>query len=111
MKKRGQLGIIEFKYFMVGFLVGLFGGWILVLLGTKKVLPFKIPLVCGPVLSNKFWKKSFWKEKKAQLGIIEFKYFVVGFLIGLVVALILVFLGQKGILPFKIPLVCPSLAK
>ena len=44
--------------------------------------------------------------KKGQLGIIEFKFFAVGFLIGLVMALILVFLGTKGILPFKIPLVC-----
>lgn len=45
-------------------------------------------------------------NKKGQLGIIEFKYFMIGLLIGIVLALLLVFLGAKGILPFKIPLVC-----
>jgi hypothetical protein len=49
-------------------------------------------------------------NKKGQLGIIEFKYFMVGLLIGIVIALILVTLGSKGILPFKIPFVCPSVA-
>ena len=47
--------------------------------------------------------KLFRQNKKAQLGFIEFKYFIVGFLIGLIVALVLVYLGTKGILPFKIP--------
>lgn len=46
MEKRGQLGIIEFKYFMVGLLMGIVLGLILVYLGTAKVLPFTIPLVC-----------------------------------------------------------------
>ena len=45
-------------------------------------------------------------QKRGQLGIIEFKYFMVGLLIGIVIALVLVMLGTKGILPFKIPLVC-----
>ena len=45
-------------------------------------------------------------NKRGQLGWIEFKYFIGGFLIGLVIALVLVFLGAKGILPFKVPLVC-----
>jgi uncharacterized membrane-anchored protein YhcB (DUF1043 family) len=47
MNKKGQLGIIEFKYFMVGLIIGVIIGLVLVLLGTKGVLPFKIPLVCG----------------------------------------------------------------
>ncbi len=47
MNKKGQLGIIEFKYFMVGLIIGIIIGLVLVLLGTKGVLPFKIPLVCG----------------------------------------------------------------
>ncbi|MBU0470059.1 MAG: hypothetical protein KKA62_05345 [Nanoarchaeota archaeon] len=47
MEKRGQLGIIEFKYFIIGLLIGLILGLVLVLLGSKGVLPFKIPLVCG----------------------------------------------------------------
>lgn len=45
--KRGQLGIIEFKYFMSGLIIGIILALILVLLGTKGVIPFKIPLVCG----------------------------------------------------------------
>ena len=47
MDKRGQLGIIEFKYFVGGLVVGIIVGLILVFLGVKGVIPFKIPLVCG----------------------------------------------------------------
>ena len=43
------------------------------------------------------------KSKKAQLGMIELKYFFIGLIIGLIAALVLVFLGTQGILPFKIP--------
>jgi hypothetical protein len=42
-------------------------------------------------------------DKKAQLGWIEFKYFIVGLIIGLIVGIALVYVGTKGILPFKIP--------
>ena len=42
-------------------------------------------------------------NKKAQLGMIELKFFFIGLVIGLIVALVVVFLGTKGILPFKIP--------
>lgn len=101
MQKRGQLGIIEAKYFIVGFFLGLLGAFILVLLGTKKVLPFQIPWVCGAVISGKLFS-----EKKAQLGMIEFQYFMVGFGIGLVGGWVLVLLGTSGVLPFKIPWVC-----
>ncbi len=48
-------------------------------------------------------KKVIIMNKKGQLGAIEFKYFLVGLLIGVVLTLILVLLGSKGILPFKIP--------
>ncbi len=47
MEKRGQLGIIEFKYFLVGLLIGIVLGLVLVYLGTAKVIPFTIPVVCG----------------------------------------------------------------
>ena len=47
MNKKGQLGIIEFKYWMVGFFFGLVVALVLVALGTMEVLPFQIPLVCG----------------------------------------------------------------
>ena len=46
MQKRGQLGIIEFKYFMMGLFIGLILALVLVYLGTVEVLPFQIPLVC-----------------------------------------------------------------
>ncbi len=45
--KRGQLGIIEFKFLMIGLIIGMILAFILVLLGAKGILPFKIPLVCG----------------------------------------------------------------
>ncbi|MBT4604225.1 hypothetical protein HOC01_01165 [archaeon] len=45
-------------------------------------------------------------NKKAQLGMIEFKFFMYGMVLGLIVALVLVLLGSKGIIPFEIPLVC-----
>jgi len=45
-------------------------------------------------------------NKKAQLGWIETKFFLVGLIIGIIITLVLVYLGAKGILPFKIPLVC-----
>jgi len=47
VSKRGQLGIIEFKYFMTGLFIGIIIAFVLVLLGTTGVLPFKIPWVCG----------------------------------------------------------------
>lgn len=47
MDKRGQLGIIEFKFFIYGLFIGIILALILVFLGTVKVLPFQIPLVCG----------------------------------------------------------------
>ncbi len=99
MDKRGQLGLIETKYFFSGFLIGLIGGFVLVLLGTKKVIPFEIPLVCGTV-----WFAPF--NRKGQLGWIEMKYFFIGLVIGLLIAFILAALGTSGVLPFKIPLVC-----
>ncbi len=49
-------------------------------------------------------------QKRGQLGIIEFKYFMVGFIIAFILALVLVYLGSVGVLPFKIPLVCGSVA-
>jgi len=50
-----------------------------------------------------------FKTKKAQLGIIEFKYFMVGLIIGIILAIILIMLANKGILPFSMKFVCPSL--
>ena len=100
--KRGQLGIIEIQYFMVGLGIGLVAGLVLVFLGAKKILPFEIPLVCGSTLLTGFLPK----DKKGQLAMIEFQYAMAGFGVGIVLALVLIFLGTKEILPFKIPLVC-----
>jgi hypothetical protein len=93
MEKRGQLGVIEAKYAIIGFFIGLGLSVVLVYLGTKKILPFKIPVVCGAAFLN----------KKGQLGAIEAKYFFIGLLIGLIGGLALVYLGTIGVLPFKIP--------
>ena len=42
-------------------------------------------------------------NRKAQLGAIELKFFIYGLVLGIIVGLVLVFLGTKGALPFKIP--------
>ncbi len=97
-KKKGQLLGIEIHYFLLGFGLGLILSLVLVLLGSKKIIPFKIPVVCGWVLP--------FLNKKAQLEILEAKEFFIGFAIGFIAGLILTYLGTIGILPFKIPLVC-----
>ncbi len=38
-------------------------------------------------------------NKKAQLGIIEFKFLMIGLVIGLILGIALVYLSAKGILP------------
>ncbi len=38
-------------------------------------------------------------DKKGQLGIIEFKFFMYGVVFGLIAALVLVYLGAKGVIP------------
>ncbi len=43
-----------------------------------------------------------FKNKRAQLGAIELKFFFLGLIVGLIGALVLVYLGTKGII-FKIP--------
>ena len=48
-------------------------------------------------------------NKKAQLGFIEMKFLLVGLLIGIVLAVVLIFLANKGILPFKLTFLCPAL--
>ncbi|MCK4589945.1 MAG: hypothetical protein KAT77_05875 [Nanoarchaeota archaeon] len=47
------------------------------------------------------------KSKKGQLGIIEAKFFFIGLLIGIVVAVAVIFMANKGILiPFKLSFLC-----
>tara|TARA_Y100000310_G_C20115133_1_gene548931 strand:- start:253 stop:399 length:147 start_codon:yes stop_codon:yes gene_type:complete len=42
-------------------------------------------------------------NKKAQLGMIEFKFFVYGLILGIVVGLALTYMGNAGIIPFQMP--------
>ena len=44
-------------------------------------------------------------NKKAQLGIIEFKFAVIGFVIGVISTVVLIILSKNGVLPFKIPFI------
>ncbi len=47
-------------------------------------------------------------NKKAQLGIIEAKFLIIGVIVGIILALALVFMANKGILiPFKLGFLCP----
>lgn len=50
-----------------------------------------------------------FKSKKGQLGLIEMKFFFIGFGIGIVLAVILILLINKGIipLPFNLGFLCP----
>jgi hypothetical protein len=46
------------------------------------------------------------KSKKAQLGPIEAKFFIIGLLLGLVIGFVVIYLASKGIIPFGGGLVC-----
>jgi len=52
--------------------------------------------------------KDFINAKKAQLGAIEAKFWIYGFVIGILLTLLIVYLANKGILiPFKLRFLCP----
>ncbi len=49
-----------------------------------------------------------FKSKKAQLGIIEFKFFFIGLVIGIILTFAAIYMANRGILlPFKLGFVCP----
>ena len=49
-----------------------------------------------------------FKHKKAQLGILEFKWIIMGIIVGIILAFALIYMANKGILiPFKLSFVCP----
>ena len=52
--------------------------------------------------------RKFFAEKKGQLGIIEAKFLIIGFVIGIVLAILLIYLANKGVLPFKLTFLCLS---
>jgi len=47
MNKRGQLGFIEFRYFMVGLAIGIIAALILVFLGLSEVIPINFCALIG----------------------------------------------------------------
>ncbi len=48
-----------------------------------------------------------FKSKKGQLGIIEAKFMAMGVVVGLVLAIAIIFMANKGILiPFKLTFLC-----
>ena len=54
--------------------------------------------------------KEFLKFKKAQLGIIEAKFLLIGLVIGIVLTIILIYLGARGNVGFLkfLGFVCPK---
>ncbi len=46
MNKKGQLGWIEFQYFMFGLIAGIIVLFVVIKLGQAGVIPFEIPFVC-----------------------------------------------------------------
>tara|TARA_Y100000310_G_scaffold308649_1_gene351976 strand:- start:614 stop:781 length:168 start_codon:yes stop_codon:yes gene_type:complete len=48
-----------------------------------------------------------FKHKKAQLGILEFKWIIMGITLGIILAIAVIYMANKGILPFKLGFVCP----
>ena len=52
------------------------------------------------------------KNKKGQLGVIEAKFFLIGFIIGIILTMALIFLINKDIipLPFSLGFLCPPCA-
>ncbi|MFH0701796.1 MAG: hypothetical protein V2A62_05160 [Candidatus Woesearchaeota archaeon] len=50
MQKRGQLGIIEFKYFIIGLIIGIVIGIVLIYLSLKGIIPISLKSsFCGIV--------------------------------------------------------------
>lgn len=46
MNKKGQLGIIEAKFFLFGLIAGIVLTVVLILLANKGILPFKLAFLC-----------------------------------------------------------------
>jgi len=96
MDKRGQLGVIEAKYFFFGFISGLILGSVLLKLGELKKLPWgiSIPFMCG------FW------NKKGQLIQLEWHFFWIGGLIGMATSWVLVVLSRTKVIPVDLSFLC-----
>ena len=55
--------------------------------------------------------KEFIDSKKAQLGIIEAKFLLIGLVIGIILAVVIILLANRGVLPFKLSFFCPVAGK
>lgn len=95
MDKRGQLAWIEIRFFFFGLVAGLIAGLGLIWATENGKLGFKLPMVCG---------STYLASKRAQLAGIEFHYFMIGLVVGIVGAGALVLFGRTGAIPFEIPL-------
>lgn len=99
MEKRGQLGIIEAKFFFIGLFSGLVIGSVLVKLGGKKMLPWglSVPFVCGTVLP---------RDKKGQLIQLEFHFLWIGTVTGIIASWVLIFLSKTKVIPIDLSFLC-----
>ena len=99
MEKRGQLGIIEAKFFLIGFFSGLVIGSALLKLGVKKMLPggFKIPFICGAFMPL---------TKKGQLIQLEWHFCWIGGVFGIVTSWVLVYLSKTKVIPVDLTFLC-----
>lgn len=48
-------------------------------------------------------------NKKAQLGMIEFKFAMIGVIMGIIITIVVIYLANNGTLPFNMNIVCPKL--
>jgi hypothetical protein len=54
MKKRGQLGMIEFQYFMTGLVIGIIVAAVVIYLSINGVIPISLKsMFCGIVTKGK----------------------------------------------------------
>lgn len=58
-----------------------------------------------------YTKKGGIMNKKAQLGIIEFKFFMYGVVAGLALFAIVMLLAKYGIIPFSLNFLCRAIGK
>jgi uncharacterized protein YacL len=49
-----------------------------------------------------------FSSKKSQLGIIEFKFFFIGLIAGIVLTLVIIILANKGIIPISLDFLGPG---
>jgi len=99
MEKRGQLGIIEAKFFLIGFFSGLVIGSVLLKLGVKKMLPWNlsVPFVCGVFMPS---------NKKGQLIQLEWHFLWIGGVIGIIVSWVLMVLSRTKVIPVDLTFLC-----